>query len=155
MDLVQQVAPLKSPVLLLGETGTGKELIARAVHNISPRKNSPFITVNCGAIPESLMDSELFGYEKGAFTGAISRKYGRFERANNGTILLDEIGELPLEIQVRLLRVLQEKEIERVEEQNRLYLISGSLPLHTGTLNPWSGKANSAKIFTSVFRYSL
>jgi len=114
MDLVQQVAPLKSPVLLLGETGTGKELIARAIHNISPRKNSPFITVNCGAIPEALMDSELFGHEKGAFTGAISRKYGRFERANNGTILLDEIGELPLEIQVRLLRVLQEKEIERV-----------------------------------------
>jgi transcriptional regulator with GAF, ATPase, and Fis domain len=114
MDLVQQVAPLKSPVLLLGETGTGKEVIARAVHNISPRRNSPFITVNCGAIPETLMDSELFGHEKGAFTGAISRKYGRFERANNSTILLDEIGELSLKIQVRLLRVLQEKEIERV-----------------------------------------
>ncbi len=114
MDLVQQVAPLKSPVLLLGETGTGKELIARAVHNISSRKDGPFVTVNCGAIPEALMDSELFGHEKGAFTGAISRKYGRFERADKGTILLDEIGELPLEIQVRLLRVLQEKEIERV-----------------------------------------
>lgn len=114
MDLVQQVAPLKSPVLLLGETGTGKELIARAIYNLSPRRSSPFITVNCGAIPETLMDSELFGHEKGAFTGAISRKYGRFERANNGTILLDEIGELPPEIQSRLLRVLQEKEIERV-----------------------------------------
>ncbi len=114
MDLVQQVAPLKSPVLLLGETGTGKELIARAVHNISPRRKNRFVTVNCGAIPEALMDSELFGHEKGAFTGAISKKYGRFERADNGTILLDEIGELPLEIQVRLLRVLQEKEIERV-----------------------------------------
>jgi transcriptional regulator with GAF, ATPase, and Fis domain len=114
MDLVQQVAPLKSPVLLFGETGTGKELIARAIHNSSPRKDGPFVTVNCGAIPEALMDSELFGHEKGAFTGAISRKYGRFERAENGTILLDEIGELPLEIQVRLLRVLQENEIERV-----------------------------------------
>jgi formate hydrogenlyase transcriptional activator len=114
MEMVQQVAPLKSPVLLLGETGTGKELIARAIHNSSPRKNNPFITVNCGAIPSTLMDSELFGHEKGAFTGAISRKYGRFERANTGTILLDEIGELPLEMQVRLLRVLQEKEIERV-----------------------------------------
>jgi len=114
MDLAQKVAPLKSPVLLLGETGTGKELIARAICNISPRRNRPFITVNCGAIPETLMDSELFGHEKGAFTGAISKKYGRFERANKGTILLDEIGELPPEIQVRLLRVLQEKEIERV-----------------------------------------
>ena len=114
MDLVRQVARLNSPVLLIGETGTGKEVIARAIHNISPRKDSPFVTVNCGAIPETLMDSELFGHEKGAFTGAISRKYGRFERANNGTILLDEIGELPLKIQVRLLRVLQEKEIERV-----------------------------------------
>jgi transcriptional regulator with GAF, ATPase, and Fis domain len=114
MDMVRQVAPLASPVLLLGETGTGKEIIATAIHNFSTRKNAPFIKVNCGAIPETLMDSELFGHEKGAFTGALSQKRGRFERANGGTIFLDEIGELTPGVQVRLLRVLQEKEIERV-----------------------------------------
>jgi transcriptional regulator with GAF, ATPase, and Fis domain len=114
MEMVRQVAPLISPVLLLGETGTGKELIARTIHNLSVRRQGPFITVNCGAIPENLVDSELFGHEKGAFTGAISQKRGRFERADGGTIFLDEVGELQLEAQVRLLRVLQEKEIERV-----------------------------------------
>ena len=114
MDSVRQVAPLSSPVTLLGETGTGKEVVARAIHNLSGRNEGPFIMVNCGAIPETLMDSELFGHEKGAFTGALSQKRGRFERAHGGTIFLDEIGELPLEAQVRLLRVLQEKEIERV-----------------------------------------
>jgi len=114
MEMVRQVAPLDSPVLLLGETGTGKEVIASAIHKASHRKDGPFIKVHCGAIPESLMDSELFGHEKGAFTGALSQKRGRFERAHGGTILLDEIGELPPEAQVRLLRVLQEKEIERV-----------------------------------------
>jgi transcriptional regulator with GAF, ATPase, and Fis domain len=114
LDLVHHVAPLASPVLLLGETGTGKEVIASAIHRASPRRDKPFIRVNCGAIPETLMDSELFGHEKGAFTGALSQKRGRFERAHSGTIFLDEIGELPPEAQVRLLRVLQEKEIERV-----------------------------------------
>ena len=114
MDMVNQVAPLDSPVLLLGETGTGKEVIANAIHYSSPRKDGPFIKVNCGAIPETLLDSELFGHEKGAFTGAISQRRGRFERADKGTIFLDEIGELPLQAQVRLLHVLQKKEIERV-----------------------------------------
>jgi transcriptional regulator with GAF, ATPase, and Fis domain len=114
MEMVRQVAPLASPVLLLGETGTGKEMIARAIHNLSTRREGPFVTVNCGAIHESLVDSELFGHEKGAFTGAISQRRGRFERANGGTIFLDEVGELHPEVQVRLLRVLQEKEIERV-----------------------------------------
>ena len=114
MELVRQVSPMSSPVLLLGETGSGKEVIATAIHNSSPRKDGPFIRVNCGAIPESLMDSELFGHEKGAFTGALGRKRGRFERAHGGTIFLDEIGELPLEAQVRLLRVLQGREIERL-----------------------------------------
>jgi DNA-binding NtrC family response regulator len=114
MRMVRQVAPLDSPVLLLGETGTGKEVIANAIHYSSPRKDGPFIKVNCGAIPETLLDSELFGHEKGAFTGAISQKRGRFERADRGTIFLDEIGELPAQAQVRLLRVLQTKEIERV-----------------------------------------
>jgi len=114
MEMVRQVAPLNSPVLLMGETGAGKEVIANAIHLASLRRNNPYITVNCGAIPESLIDSELFGHEKGAFTGAISRKRGRFERAHTGTIFLDEIGELPPAAQVRLLRVLQQHEIERV-----------------------------------------
>lgn len=114
MELAREVAPLSSAVLLLGETGTGKEIIAGAIHDMSPRRGGPFIKVNCGAIPQSLMDSELFGYEKGAFTGALSRKRGLFERAQGGTIFLDEIGELTHGVQVRLLRVLQEKEIERV-----------------------------------------
>ncbi|WP_022666306.1 sigma-54-dependent Fis family transcriptional regulator [Desulfospira joergensenii] len=114
MDMVLQVAPLESPVLLLGETGTGKEVIANAIHNLSLRKEGPFIRVNCGAIAPSLLDSELFGYEKGAFTGAVTRKRGRIERAQGGTLFLDEIGELTAGAQVRLLRVLQEKEIDRV-----------------------------------------
>jgi len=114
MHQVHQVAPLDSPVLLMGETGVGKDVIANAIHMSSARRKEAFVSVNCGAIPESLLDSELFGHEKGAFTGAIGQKKGRFERANNGTLFLDEIGELPLDAQVRLLRVLQSKEIERV-----------------------------------------
>jgi len=114
MKMVNQVSGLSNTILLLGETGTGKEVIANAIHRLSPRNNAPFIKVNCGAIPESLIDSELFGHEKGAFSGAVSQKPGRFERAQGGTIFLDEIGELPLPAQVRLLRVLQNKEIERV-----------------------------------------
>ena len=114
MEMVQQVAQLNNSVLLLGETGTGKEVIANAIHFGSSRKDGPFIKVNCGAIPESLIDSELFGHEKGAFTGAVTEKRGRFERADGGTIFLDEIGELPAQAQVRLLRVLQDHEIERV-----------------------------------------
>jgi len=114
MRQVRQVAPTESPVLLTGETGVGKDVIANAIHLGSPRREGPFIPVNCGAIPDSLLDSELFGHEKGAFTGALAQKRGRFERADGGTILLDEIGEMPLEAQVRLLRVLQHREIERV-----------------------------------------
>jgi transcriptional regulator with GAF, ATPase, and Fis domain len=114
MQKASQVANLDSPVLLTGETGVGKDVIANTIHYSSTRSNKPFITVNCGAIPESLIDSELFGHEKGAFTGAISQKRGRFERADTGTIFLDEVGELPLQAQVRLLRVLQNKKIERV-----------------------------------------
>jgi transcriptional regulator with GAF, ATPase, and Fis domain len=114
MHNVEQVAPTDSVVLLTGETGVGKDLVANAIHMGSPRRDGPFIAVNCGAIPDSLIDSELFGHEKGAFTGALSTKRGRFERADGGTILLDEIGDMPLEAQVRLLRVLQERQIERV-----------------------------------------
>lgn len=114
MDMVNHVAEYDSPVLVLGETGVGKDIIANAIHYTSSRSECPFITVNCGAIPATLLDSELFGHEKGAFTGALAQKRGRFERANQGTIFLDEIGELPPEAQVRLLRVLQNREIERV-----------------------------------------
>ncbi len=114
MGMVRKVAALDSPVLLVGETGAGKGVIASAIHQLSPRRNGPFIAVNSGAIPETLMDSELFGHEKGAFTGAIERKRGRFELAHQGTIFLDEIGEMPLPVQVRMLRVVQEKTIERV-----------------------------------------
>jgi len=114
MEMVRQVAPLKSPVLLLGETGVGKEVVANAIHYTSSSRSGPFVKVNCGAIPENLLDSELFGHERGAFTGAITQKRGRFERADKGSIFLDEVGELPLQAQVRLLRVLQHKEIERV-----------------------------------------
>jgi transcriptional regulator with GAF, ATPase, and Fis domain len=114
LEMVREVAPLNSPVVLLGETGVGKEVIADAIHHTSPRKDGPLVKVNCGGIPENLIDSELFGHERGAFTGAIAQKRGHFERADRGTIFLDEIGELPVQAQVRLLRVLQQKEIMRV-----------------------------------------
>jgi transcriptional regulator with GAF, ATPase, and Fis domain len=110
----EQVAPQNTTVLILGETGTGKELIAFAIHNMSPRKERPLITVNCAALPENLIESELFGREKGAFTGADTRQIGRFEIANGSTICLDEIGELPLNLQAKLLRVIQHNEFERL-----------------------------------------
>ncbi len=114
INLATLVAPLDSPVLITGETGVGKEMIAGAIHNLSNRRSGPLVSVNCGAIPESVVDSELFGHEKGAFTGAVNQRKGRFERADHGTIFLDEIGELKPDIQVKLLRVLQNGEIERV-----------------------------------------
>ncbi|NCD72481.1 sigma 54-interacting response regulator [Mucilaginibacter agri] len=114
LDLIKQVAPYNTSVLILGESGTGKEKVAQSIHSLSTRKNGPFIKVNCAAIPAALIESELFGHEKGAFTGAVEKRKGKFEQADGGTIFLDEIGELPLDMQMKLLRVLQEKEIDHI-----------------------------------------
>lgn len=122
LDLVAQVAPLNTSVLIFGESGTGKEKIASAIHKLSSRSKMPMVKVNCAALPASLVESELFGHEKGAFTGALERRIGKFEQADGGTIFLDEIGEMPLEMQVKLLRVLQEKEIERIGGRSPLKL---------------------------------
>ncbi|MBN2333900.1 MAG: sigma-54-dependent Fis family transcriptional regulator [Deltaproteobacteria bacterium] len=129
-DLIQRVAQTKANILVTGESGTGKELVARAIHYTGPRKDQPFVTVNCGAIPEQLLESEFFGHEKGAFTGAVKTKDGYFTAAHGGTIFLDEIGELPLALQVKLLRVIQEKSFKRVgstvEQEVEVQIISAT-----------------------------
>src|ERR1700682_3106779 len=122
LGLVRVVAPTEATVLIQGETGTGKELIAEAIHKCSDRSNGPFVKVNCAAIPAGLLESELFGHERGAYTGACTRSIGRFERAHKGTLFLDEIGDLPMELQPKLLRVLQERQFER---------LGGAATLHT------------------------
>ncbi|MDX2129533.1 MAG: sigma-54 dependent transcriptional regulator [Chloroherpetonaceae bacterium] len=120
LDTVEQVAPSRAAVMLLGESGTGKEVIARAVHEMSGRRDKPFIKINCGALPDQLLESELFGYEKGAFTNALKQRRGRFELANGGTIFLDEIADMPTHLQVKLLRVLQDGEFERLGGEETL-----------------------------------
>ncbi len=119
---MQKVVETESTILILGASGTGKELVANAIHYNGPRKEKPFIAINCGAIPEDLLESELFGHVKGAFTSAIADKYGKFEAANGGTIFLDEIGDMPLHLQMKLLRVLQEHEIERIGSTKKIHL---------------------------------
>jgi formate hydrogenlyase transcriptional activator len=121
LGMVRVVAPTNATVLINGETGTGKELIAEAIHNCSNRSNGPFVKVNCAAIPAGLLESELFGHERGAYTGAVTRGIGRFERAHRGTLFLDEIGDLPLELQPKLLRVIQERQFERLGSASTIH----------------------------------
>jgi formate hydrogenlyase transcriptional activator len=121
LSQAEMVAPTDCTTLILGETGTGKELIAKMIHNMSPRSDRPFITLNCAAIPAGLLESELFGHERGAFTGAVGQRLGRFELANKGTLFLDEIGDIPAELQPKLLRVLQEHEFERLGSTRTIY----------------------------------
>ena len=151
LALVERVAPAPSAVLVLGETGTGKELIARAIHNLSPRYDRPFVTLNCAAIPHDLLESELFGHEKGAFTGAIAQKIGRFEMADKGTLFLDEVGDIPPALQPKLLRVLQEQQFERLGS-GRTYQVDVRLVAAT---NRDLGKMVSRDEFRSDLYYRL
>jgi DNA-binding NtrC family response regulator len=148
MVQIEQIAPVSSTVLIEGESGTGKELVARAIHVLSPRKNKPFIAVNVGALPETLLESELFGHEKGAFTGAAERRLGRFELADTGTLFLDEIGEIPTSTQVKLLRVLEEREFMRVGGTSP---ISVNVRVITATNQPLRELVENAQFRSDLF----
>ena len=151
LDLVRTVAPTDSTVLIEGETGTGKEVIASAIHACSKRRDRAFIKLNCTAIPVGLLESELFGHEKGAFTGAVARKIGRFEAAHGGTLFLDEIGDIPLEMQPKLLRVLQEGEFERLGSTQTQRVNVRLVAATNGDL----GRLISEKLFRSDLYYRL
>jgi formate hydrogenlyase transcriptional activator len=153
MGQVEVVAPTDATVLILGETGTGKELIARAIHRMSPRRNLPFITLNCAAIPTGLLESELFGYERGAFTGALSQKIGRFEMAHRGTLFLDEVGDIPLDLQPKLLRALQEKSFERLGGTRTIPIDVRLVAATNRNLTQMMGINSSAAIFITGSRY--
>lgn len=148
LKLVGTVAPTDSTVLICGETGTGKELVARAIHNLSPRNSRTFVKLNCAAIPTGLLESELFGHERGAFTGAIAQRIGRFELANNGTVFLDEIGDIPPELQAKLLRVLQEREFERLGSTRT---ISTNVRLVAATHRDLAGMVEEGKFRSDLF----
>lgn len=144
------MAPTDFTVLILGETGTGKELVARAIHNRGSRQDRPFVRVNCAAIPSGLLESELFVHEKGAFTGAIARKIGRFELAHGGTLFLDGIGDIPLELQPKLLRVLQEQEFERLGSTQTTRVNVRVVAVTSRELPQWWQTGNSEMIFIIV-----
>jgi formate hydrogenlyase transcriptional activator len=147
LDEINMVASMDSTVLIQGETGTGKEVVAGAIHDASPRRRNRFVAVNCAAIPSALLESELFGHERGAFTGAVTQRIGRFQAVDHGTLFLDEIGDLPLELQPKLLRVLQEKQLERLGGVYSLPVDGGSSRRQTTICRAWSRKVSSALIF--------
>ena len=154
LDTLRQVAPASATVLLLGESGTGKELAARLLHDLSPRAAAPFVPVNCAAIPETMLESELFGHERGAFTGATQRKDGRFERAHGGTLFLDEVGDMSPGVQAKLLRVLQDGAGRaRGRHRSRCRSTSGSWPRPTGTSRPRSAPGDSARTSSTGSRW--
>ncbi len=150
--LARLVAPRQTTVLLTGETGTGKELVARALHALSPRRERPFVVINCAAIPEPLLEAELFGYNRGAFTGAFQSRVGRIQMAQGGTVLLDEVGDLPLSMQAKFLRFLQEGEVQRLGSSDTLRVDARVIAATNANLLGWSKKDASATTFITGWR---